>query len=475
MDVLDPQEVHDSPDPARPEPSQDAAVLLEQIEQACRHLKMAQSTFGRLAVNDGKLVTRLQQGGRVTLTTVERVHRFIEAQGGSPMDTLRSAIRGLNVAAAAPDFRFFDNRQKYLMFVNTTSEKRLIADRALRVMEETQPQSPALRVMDAGAGDGTALARIMRGMHRRHPHAPFYVVAKEISMENVRLILEKMADRLQEHPATVLVITNLKFSEALRMKPHPPSAASSMIWHEQALDGNSAGDFEEQIAELDPWLAQYWSARISTGSGNPVYRTPMVLVLYRRDHRFALEPLLPRRGVARADFDFILASHPYRARASLDFKAGDVMTSLVRGLRANGRLLGVQAYGRDDAMELVQRIWPGENPFMAGREDILARVEQNLGASAQDFEFHHQPDEEAVFTYSLRAMLTELDPHVPMGGSTILAAWNAATYMAQIEDDRLAQAMTTDGYRQSTREILLKHQGLAFRNETFVISRRATW
>jgi len=118
------------------------------------------------------------------------------------------------VARASPDFRFYDNRQKYLMFVNTTSEKRLIADRALREMADTQPQPPAIRLLDAGAGDGTALARMLRGLHRRHAWAPFYVVIKEISMENVRLILEKMPDRLQEHPATVLVLTNLKYAEA---------------------------------------------------------------------------------------------------------------------------------------------------------------------------------------------------------------------------------------------------------------------
>src|SRR6478735_11938540 len=73
----------------------DAQTLLQQIEDTCRRLKMAQTTFGRLAVNDGKFVSRLQQGGRTTIQTVERVHRFIEAQGGESATTLRSAIKGL--------------------------------------------------------------------------------------------------------------------------------------------------------------------------------------------------------------------------------------------------------------------------------------------------------------------------------------------------------------------------------------------
>ncbi len=108
MEVPRPREAHEQ---KTPPPTSDAETLLAQIEQACRQLKMAQTTFGRLAVNDGKLVSRLQQGARVTLHTVDRVHRFIEAQGGPRTTALRSAFRALNVARAAPDFHFFDNRQ----------------------------------------------------------------------------------------------------------------------------------------------------------------------------------------------------------------------------------------------------------------------------------------------------------------------------------------------------------------------------
>ena len=64
--------------------------------------------------------------------------------------------------------------------------------------------------------DGTALTRAMRAMrhmHQRYPMLPFYVTGKKISLEDVRLVLEKMPDRFHEHPATVLVITNLYYSE----------------------------------------------------------------------------------------------------------------------------------------------------------------------------------------------------------------------------------------------------------------------
>jgi hypothetical protein len=450
----------------------DAAVLLAQIEAACRDLKMAQTTFGRLAVNDGKLVSRLQQGGQVTLQTVDRVHRFIEAQTGEKAIALRSAIRGLPAARTSGDFRFYDNRQKYLMFVNTTSEKQLIADRALAVMAETRPQPPAMRLLDAGGGDGTAIARIMRGLHRRNASAPFYMVIKEISMENIRLVLEKMADRLQEHPATVLVLTNLRYTETLSLEPSDPAAVKRMVWKEVALEGASAGDFEEQIAALDPWLGEHWAARISSESGSPVYSTPVVLVLYRRDHKFALSSLVPQRGHARAAYDFILLSQPYRARAPLTFKTSRIITPLVRGLRAHGKLMGVQGYGNDAGMELIREVWPGENPFTAGRSEVLAAVRDDLGDAAGDYQFHRMPDAEAVFSYSVRTLPNEIDASARMGSSTIMAAWNAATYAAQIDDERLAEVMVDERYREATRKVLLRHDGLWFNDELFVITRR---
>jgi hypothetical protein len=52
-------------------------TLLRDIAEFCRGARMAESTFGRLAVNDGKLVSRLRLGGRVTTDTVDRVRSFI--------------------------------------------------------------------------------------------------------------------------------------------------------------------------------------------------------------------------------------------------------------------------------------------------------------------------------------------------------------------------------------------------------------
>jgi hypothetical protein len=296
-----------------------AQELLQEISDYCRQTGLAESTFGRRAVNDGKLASRLRHGGRITTETLDRIRNFMasnrnaaarpaviaRAQEPPPARTAEAGVStprpsaplhmmspSLNPATATPggpangtdpqrNFRFFDNRQKYLLFVNTCSEKWVVAHRVALELHNIHPRPPALRLFDAGVGDGTVLLRVMRAMHDRFPHTPFYVVGKEISLEDVRLAMQKMSDRFMEHPATVLVLTNLAYADAPWLAVKSLSAASSMVWHEVALTGSSAHQFEQQITDLVPFLNQNWKAGVSAKTGNPVYERPVVLVVYR--------------------------------------------------------------------------------------------------------------------------------------------------------------------------------------------------
>ncbi len=59
-----------------------------------------------------------------------------------------------------------------------------------------------------------------------------------------------------------------------------------------------------------------------------------------------------------------------------------------------------------------------------------------------------------------------------IGTSTLFAAWNAAIYVNQIEEERLDEVVTTGAYLEATQTVLRKHGGLWFNDETFVVSRR---
>src|SRR3954462_14657816 len=54
-----------------------AQELLQEISDYCRQTGLAESTFGRRAVNDGKLASRLRHGGRITTETLDRIRNFM--------------------------------------------------------------------------------------------------------------------------------------------------------------------------------------------------------------------------------------------------------------------------------------------------------------------------------------------------------------------------------------------------------------
>jgi hypothetical protein len=500
-----------------------AQQLLQEISDYCRQSGLAESTFGRRAVNDGKLTARLRNGGRITTDTLDRIHGFMAAhppQGPRPIIIERPRDVQIGAAqlqpATAPfavqsqptvpsfaapprpaappsfaapppqppaappsadkpgdpqrNFRFFDNRQKYLLFVNTCSEKWEVAHRVSEELAHVHPRPPALRVFDAGVGDGSVLTRVMRAMHDRFTHLPFYIVGKEISLEDVRLTLQKMSDRFFEHPSTVLVLTNLAYADAPWLHVKSLNAASSLVWHELALSGNSAHRFEEQVMDLEPFLAQNWKAGVSPRTGNPVYERPVVLVLYREDHRFLLDPILPKPGGTSANYDLVIASQPYRARASLEFKAGRVIAPLARALGPGGRLIGIHSHGHDPGMEIIQRVWPDDNPFGHNRHEILKAAKHELGSAGRDLNFNAYADNRSLFRYVMHTLPSEISESI--GTSTLFAAWNAAIYVAQVEDDRLGGAVAEGRYMDATREVLRQHGGLWFFDESYVISRR---
>ncbi|MGE3160280.1 MAG: hypothetical protein AB7K78_26610, partial [Xanthobacteraceae bacterium] len=56
-----------------------AQQLLTEISDYCRQTGLAESTFGRRAVNDGKLAARLRNGGRITTETLDRIRAFMDS------------------------------------------------------------------------------------------------------------------------------------------------------------------------------------------------------------------------------------------------------------------------------------------------------------------------------------------------------------------------------------------------------------
>ena len=367
-------------------------------------------------------------------------------------------------------FRFFDNREKYLLFVTTCNEKQVIAERVAMDTIFLQPHQPALRIFDAGMGDASVLTRVMMNLHHRFPTVPMLVVGKEISYEDVRISLEKMPDRLMEHPLTVLVVTNMFYSEAPQLMPRLRRNRKRLNWMEVPLEGSTAYDFHEQIKAIEPQVRDWWQTKISERSGNPIYAAPSTLVIYRKDHRWPLAPVIPQRAdAAQREYDLVIAAQPFRARQSERVKVRNVLAPLARALAPEGIMVVIQSTGKDPGMEIIRRIWPGERPFRTPRMALLRELQSQIGQQHPDLKYVSYMDSRAEFRYFMQ--LSDAGGAGAIGTSAILAAWNAAVYVAQIEDERLDEVMRDGRYLDVTAQVLQKYDGLWFTDESFIVTR----
>ena len=197
-----------------------AQQLLQEISDYCRSTGLAELTFGRRAVNDGKLASRLRNGGRITTDTLDRIHGFMAAHPppgaashrdrATPRDAAPQPDSPARAAVTAPTQA---RPTRNAISASSTTGRNICCSStpAARKWEVAQPRlrgacasSTRARRRCACSTPASAtarvLTRVMRAMHDRFSHMPFYVVGKEISLEDVRLTLQKMADRFFEHP-----------------------------------------------------------------------------------------------------------------------------------------------------------------------------------------------------------------------------------------------------------------------------------
>src|SRR5438270_14074690 len=107
--------IEESQGQAPVQPAATAEQILGEIRDYCRETRTAESTFGRLVVNDGKLVSRLRDGARITTGTLDKVRAYLAEHrpASTEAPTNSPSAKPLNGGVAAnaiapPCFRFFD-------------------------------------------------------------------------------------------------------------------------------------------------------------------------------------------------------------------------------------------------------------------------------------------------------------------------------------------------------------------------------
>ena len=365
------------------------------------------------------------------------------------------------------NFRFYDNRQKYLLFVTTTNEKNQIADCIRPHVNKIKPTKPGIKIFDAGMGDGSLLMNVMRQCHEAKPNIPLLVSTKEISIEDVRLGLEKVPDRFVEHKNTVFVISNLHYAEAANLRSNNLTKQKKINWNIVKLKGNTSLDFAEQLRSQNSFLEKKWNIEINKKNGNPTYKEPSVMIIYRGDQEFNVNELIPRKNNGVNKFDLIIASQPYRSRISAEKKVKYVLQPMIDALKPKGKLLTIHASGGDPANQIIKKIWPKENPFPSLHTSIIKYIKNNTDNEIlKKLRF----SKKQTIKYILRALPNEISGGIAT--SLIFSAWNAAVYVNQISDEQIMSAERKKYYQKVVKDIVNKNKGLYFNNELFVIEKK---
>ena len=287
-------------------------------------------------------------------------------------------------------------------------------------------------------------------------------------MEDVRLGLEKLPDRFVEHKNTVFVISNLNYVESTSLKSNNKKKQKKMNWKVVKLIGNSSLDYANQLRRLNQeFLNKKWQIERNPKNGNPTYKEPSVIVIYRKDQEFSLKNIIPKKNDGKNSYNLIIASQPYRSRISAEKKVKYVIEPMLKSLDKKGKLVVVHACGKDPGNKIIKKIWPNEKPFPSLYNSILKYLKNNIDKNLlKTLKFNKKQ----TIKYVLRALPNEISGGIAT--SLIFSAWNAAVYVNQISDEQIMRAEGKKYYQKIVQQVVNNNKGLYFNNELFVIEKK---
>ena len=462
-------------------------AIVSAIRDFCKRHGVAESTFGRLSVNDGKLVSRIASGSRIKPETAKRVADYMErADRGeirlrgrprrnkecSAAETMADLISQETSVRTPGSFAFHEQRQRFHIFANTTNESWVLADRISATLARLNPRPEGIRIFYAPMDNGITLTRTLRAVHARFPGTPVLVVLKGRGLEDLRNTIGRLVDRIAEHPLSVFVLTNLYVREALGLSKLSDDNPDPVNWRTVPLKGTQSYDYQVQVAPLYESLSHEWL--IHQGQhGQPVYARPSIVAIYRQDQRRNLEQMIPKPGGARPSYDFCLLNHAYLQSHTMHFRIEHILAPAAKALTPGGQMTVVQAHGRDPAHDIVRRVWPDQPLPFISRHDIIQALRRALGGMKSNYTFSGLTDATSLFRFDMHTLPVFEDKEI--GAQSLSSAWNNAIYFAEVKE-QLAQDAVREGtrYLDITRDVLREHGGLWFVNETFNVTSPST-
>ncbi|MBD63469.1 MAG: hypothetical protein CMD68_05235 [Gammaproteobacteria bacterium] len=361
--------------------------------------------------------------------------------------------------------RFFDDRLKYLSFIQNTGEKKAISEKIYSHIASLSDNKSYLRILDAGTGDGTIFSNVIKSFHKFHPYTSLLITGKEISYEDLKNTLDKMPDRFVEHPNLVITMTNVKFSELGLIESSRKIKEKNVKEFTLALKDNNSFEFNAQLSSnrLGSFIKKNWGIKIDN-KNRTSYSNPCIIRIYREDNKKQLGKFL-KNNYKNNNYDLIIASQAYRAAASVNVKVNNVIAPLMRLLNKSGKLLVTHTSGGKSIQKVLKLAFKDKEAFPNNAKDIIEYLKVNPVGENNIYSFLQPKNYYFKFKRAPDQTVTELFGH------NTDAKWANILYVGQIPEKDIQNLENNSRLRNKVRKTIDNLKEVQFQNEIFSITK----
>ena len=361
--------------------------------------------------------------------------------------------------------RFFDDRLKYLSFIQNTGEKKAISEKIYSHIAGLSENKSYLRILDAGTGDGTIYSNIIKSFHKHHPYTSLLLTGKEISYEDLKNTLEKMPDRFVEHPNLMVTMTNVKFSELGLIESSNKIKDKKVKEFNLILKSNNSFDFNSQITGnlLGNFIKKNWGIEIDK-KDRTSYSSPCIIRVYREDNEKHIKKFL-KNDYKNNNYDLIIASQAYRAASPVKVKVNNVIGPLMRLLNKSGKLLVTHSVGGDSVQKILKLAFKNKEAFPNNAKDIIEYLKDNPSGENNIYSFSKPQNYNFKFKRAPDKTVTELFGHNTDG------KWANILYVGQIAEKDIQALENNTRLRNKVSRTIDSSNQIQFQNEIFCINK----
>ena len=319
---------------------------------------------------------------------------------------------------------FFDSRDKYLSFINSTNEKSKIAFEIATYLKKTKIKGDAFKIFDAGTGDGTIISTLLSAVHDKFPQDPIIVVGKEISIDDINALLSYLGYRFYEHKNLVFCITNVSYQDIYNKN------FDNCKFLKKELIGNSSFSFNQQLMGMSDVIKKNWELKEDSASTVLKPKQKSFMAIYRKDQKISLNHLIPKKlqDIPKL-YDFVIASQAFRLRSPYQRTLNLVLLPLLKMLDKKGQLFFIYSSGNDFTKKILNQFFPKINPFQySNPKDFISNISNNIPS----FRKKYKVSVSSFFYSFLNISLSSIRKFSPMNS---LGLWNAITYVGQVSED----------------------------------------